>query len=349
MSSPRPLAFVTLLCCSSTMLALTARAQDARRSLDLTVNHVGVSIGDSREVTGLRLNFRDTRLERVDGINLTVWKPAKSSHGRVRGLALGLPYTGGASILGLAAGVGIAAEETLGGISVALVGSGGGSSIRGIHAAGIGVGSGGDVRGIAVGGIGIGAGGSLRGLMIGGIGAGAGGSARGIVIGGIGAAAGGSLQGIAIGGIGVGAGGNSRGLIIGGIGAGIGGDFEGIAIGGIGVGAGGTMRGLAIGGIGVGAPKIRGIALGGVGVGGADLHGVFLSLVSVKATDNGVVSGLAVSAYNDARKGTQRGLMIGLVNIADQLHGVQLGLVNIVRGNPAGRRVLPIANWNFAR
>ena len=49
-------------------------AQDEpRRSLDLTVNHTGISIGDSREVTGLRLNFRDTRLKRVDGMNITLW------------------------------------------------------------------------------------------------------------------------------------------------------------------------------------------------------------------------------------------------------------------------------------
>jgi hypothetical protein len=344
MLSLRFVALGTFVCCASTALA-----QEARRSLDLTVNHVGISIGDSREVTGLRLNFRDTRLERVDGMNITIWPAAKSSNGAVRGIALGLPYTGGREIFGISAGVGIEAKENLSGISASLFGSGAGKSVRGIHVAGVGMGSGGDVSGIGVGGIGIGAGGSLHGLMVGGIGAGAGGSVRGIVIGGIGAAAGGSLEGIAIGGIGVGAAGNSRGLIIGGIGAGVGGDFDGIAIGGIGVGAGGTMRGLVIGGIGVGAQKIRGVALGGVGVGGADLHGLFLSPVSIKVTDNGVVRGLAVSAFNDARKGTQRGLMIGLVNIADKLHGVQVGVINIARGNPAGRRVLPIANWSFAR
>ena len=212
-----------LLSCST-----SAFAQDGRRSLDLTVNHVGISMGDSREVTGLRINWRDTRLERVDGVNLTVWKVAKSSHGTVRGIALGAPFTGGRQITGLAAGVGIEAEEKLAGISVSLIGSGAGTSVRGIHLGGIGMGSGGDVRGIGVGGIGVGAGGSLQGLMVGGIGAGAGGNVRGIVIGGIGAAAGGSIEGIAIGGIGVGAGGNSRGLLIGGIGTGLGRDFLGI-------------------------------------------------------------------------------------------------------------------------
>ncbi len=45
-------------------------------------------------------------------------------------------------------------------------------------------------------------------------------------------------------------------------------------------------------------------------------------------------------------QGTQRGLTIGIVNYARSLHGVQVGVVNIVRNNPKGRRWLPIVNWN---
>ena len=55
---------------------------------------------------------------------------------------------------------------------------------------------------------------------------------------------------------------------------------------------------------------------------------------------------MGVSAFNDIR-GSQRGLTIGLVNRAWSLHGVQVGVINIVRNNPKGRRVLPIFNWNF--
>lgn len=333
-----------------TACAAVATAQEqGRRSLDLTINDVGISIGDSRAVTGLRINWRDTRLERVNGLNLTLWKPAKSSHGTVRGIALGVPFTGGKNITGLAAGVGIEVEDVMSGISVSAIGMGAGAGIRGIHVAGIGLGSGGDIRGIGVGGIGAGAGGSIRGVVVGGIGAGAGGSVRGIVVGGIGAAAAENVQGIAVGGIGVGAGGNVRGLVVGGIGAAAGGDVVGIAIGGIGVGSGGMLRGLAIGGIGVGAPTIRGVAIGGVGVGGNDLKGIFVSPITVKLASDGIVRGLAVSAFNDGRKGSQQGLMIGIVNIASQLHGVQLGLINIVRNNPGGRKVLPILNWNFGK
>jgi hypothetical protein len=62
--------------------------------------------------------------------------------------------------------------------------------------------------------------------------------------------------------------------------------------------------------------------------------------------DNGVMNGLAVSAFNFI-KGTQRGVAIGIVNYAYRLRGLQIGLINIVRDNPAGRNVLPIINWNF--
>jgi hypothetical protein len=104
---------------------------------------------------------------------------------------------------------------------------------------------------------------------------------------------------------------------------------------------------LAIGGLGVGAPTIRGVAIGGLGVGGNALHGAFFSPIMIKVADGGSVRGLGVSAFNDARNGTQRGLMIGLLNLADELHGVQVGVLNIVRRNPSGRRVLPLVNWNF--
>lgn len=332
-----------------TSVATAAHAQDGRRSLDIAAGGVGISIGDSRAITGLRVNVRDTRLERVDGVNVTIWKPAKSSGGTVRGLAVGLPYTGANRVVGLGVSVvGLEARESLRGISVSGIGAGAGGDVRGIHVAGIGLGAGGDVRGVAVGGIGIGGGSSLSGVMIGGIGAAAGGNVRGLVIGGIGAGAGGRLEGIAIGGIGVGSAGGGRGVIAGGIGAGVGGDFEGIALGGVGVGAGGVLRGLAIGGVGVGASAMHGIGIGGVGVGGHELRGAFAAIGTIKVSDDGLVHGLAVSAFNDARTGSQRGLMIGLLNIADHLHGVQLGVLNIARSNPAGRRVLPVVNWNFS-
>src|SRR5262245_12548576 len=42
-------------------------------SLDLTFHDVGLGIGNSAHIDGLRLNFRDTAPAIVHGINLTLW------------------------------------------------------------------------------------------------------------------------------------------------------------------------------------------------------------------------------------------------------------------------------------
>lgn len=149
-----------------------------------------ISIGNYPRVDGLRLNFRDRRLERVRGINVTIWQPYEPATGEVTGLALGLPMTGAGEVHGLAIGV---------------LGASANGKIRGIALGGVGVGSGEGVRGLAVGGIGVGTGGDLTGIALAGIGAGAGGNVTGLTISGIGAGAGGTMCGIGIAGLGIGA------------------------------------------------------------------------------------------------------------------------------------------------
>ena len=81
--------------------------------VDLTIDDVGIAIGDKPRMTGLRINFRDARLEEINGINITLWSPYEGSHGTVNGLALGLPVTGAERINGIATGLlhtGIAGE-----------------------------------------------------------------------------------------------------------------------------------------------------------------------------------------------------------------------------------------------
>src|SRR3954467_9580109 len=83
-------------------LSLLAAIPASAQGLDLTVNHVGIGIGDVPRVIGLRLNYRDRHLERVDGINATIWSPYDSGgRGVVNGLALGVPVTGAAQINGV--------------------------------------------------------------------------------------------------------------------------------------------------------------------------------------------------------------------------------------------------------
>lgn len=324
----------------------------------------GIAIGDVARVNGLRINFRDRNLEEVNGVNLTFWRPYSESRGVVSGMALGVPLTGAEEIYGAGIGLaGIEAREMFRGIGIGGLGVGSGESLQGFFIGGLGVGAGENIRGIGIGGLGVGAGEDfegfgfgllgagagqdLTGIMFGGLGAGAGENARGILIGGLGAGAGVDMTGIAIGGIGVGAGGNVTGILIGGVGVGAGGDITGIAIGGLGVGAGGTLRGFGFGGLGVGAPRIEGVVLSVVGAGGEEVVGLSVAPAYFKIATDGYLQGISISAFNDIRRGEQRGLAVGILNMARDLHGLQIGLINIVRNNTPGRRVLPILNFNF--
>jgi hypothetical protein len=87
-------------------LSLLAAFPAFAQGLDLTVNHVGVGIGDVPRVIGLRLNYRDRAMQRVDGVNATIWTPyGEGGTGEVRGLALGVPATGAARVYGIATGI----------------------------------------------------------------------------------------------------------------------------------------------------------------------------------------------------------------------------------------------------
>jgi len=152
---------VALISLVATSVPLTAQV------LDLTVNNVGLAMGDKPEMTGLRLNFRDRNLREVKGVNLTLWSPYEPPTGRVVGLALGVPTTGARTIDGVALGVlGIGVSQSITGISIGGIGVGGGGQLRGITLGGIGVGSGGGITGFTVGGIGVGSGGSIKGVQV---------------------------------------------------------------------------------------------------------------------------------------------------------------------------------------
>lgn len=320
-------------------LALTAQI------IDLTSNDVGLAIGDKPRVTGLRINYRDEQLREVHGVNVTLWSPYQPARGEVTGLALGLPVTGARVINGAGVGVfGLGADDRIDGLALGGIGVGAGRDIRGITLGGIGVGSGGNITGITVGGIGVGGAGSLKGFQFGGIGVGSGSEVTGISLGGIGVGAAGAVKGLAIGGIGVGGGGTFTGIGIAGIGVGSASDATGLLIGGIGVGSGGRVNGVALGGIGVGAPALHGLMVGGAGVGGADVSAIVLTAGYFHVVgDRGTFSGGALGSVNRI-EGTQHGLTIGLFNYAAELHGAQLGLIN-VSDNDGHRRVIPLASF----
>lgn len=92
-----------------------------------------ISIGDYPDVAGIRINFRDSNLGHVDGVNITLWSPYDPSSGRVRGIALGLPMTGAQDISGFGTGIfGVGAGRNFTGLGIAPIGVGAGNRVKGI-------------------------------------------------------------------------------------------------------------------------------------------------------------------------------------------------------------------------
>jgi hypothetical protein len=110
------------------------------------------------------------------------------------------------------------------------------------------------------------------------------------------------------------------------------------------LGVGGELTGLAIAGAGVGASSFDGVILTGLGAGAGSGRGFVLAPAYFRIAEGGSFGGVSVSAYNDIR-GEQRGLVIGLLNITEELHGVQIGLINIAR-NKERFPVLPLVNYH---
>lgn len=326
----------------------------------------GIGFGNLPVFTGLRFNYRDKNVEKINGINVSIWQPKDEDDqtGTVNGISIGLPLAMG--------------TENRNGLGVGIFGVGAKNNLSGINLGGLGIGAGGDVKGLNIGGLGIGSGGNLVGISVGGLGVGSGGDVKGINLGGLGVGAGGNLKGFSFGTLGVGAGENVSGITIGGLGVGAGENLSGINIGGLGVGAGGTVSGITFGGLGVGAGKeLKGIAFSVLAVGSSkvtafviapiagsqDMKGLIVAPaymkvgytskskndgVETREDMEGAFKGVSVSAFNHI-KGSQKGITVGVVNYTHKINGVQFGVINIVKENPKGLRVLPVFNTRFGK
>lgn len=345
------LALIGLLVGTSPVAAQTdpppSDSTNTGRALNLTVGTVGVSIGDSKRVTGLRLNARDRHMRRVNGVNATLWAPYDDAvGGTVNGFALGLPLTGARQIHGLALGAaGVQADVSITGAGIGPLGIGAGEKLNGLFLSGIGLGAGERVTGIGIGGVGVGAGSTVRGVFVGGLGAGAGEHSKGVLVGGLGAGAGEDAGGLLVGGLGAGAGGSFRGIGLSAGAVGAGEDLHGLAIGGLAVGSGEEITGVAIAAGAAASANVRGLLAAGLGTGASTLTGASLTTGYLRIED-GVLRGLTLGGWNDIR-GRQHGLAIGLYNYARNLSGVQIGIINVAGNNPAGLTVLPLVNANL--
>ncbi len=164
-----------------TMMLLALVGQSVASSLDLALRDVGISMGNSKRFTGIRLNGIDRNVERLRGLNLTLWRPGENPVLRVDGIGLGIVGPDGEHLRGLmGGGIGVSADR-VDGLAFGLLGIGV-NEMRGVAIAPLGGGFGG-ASGVMIGGIGVGAS-EINGLALGGIGVG-GRKIRGIAIGGL--------------------------------------------------------------------------------------------------------------------------------------------------------------------
>ncbi len=356
------LAAGALLACATPLRAQDEPDTDVERpashfAINLTVGGTGLSIGNSARVNGIRINWSDRDLERVNGLNLTIWKPYRDLSGVVNGIAIGVVGPGASEINGLAFGLGgVVAERRMSGIALAGLGTVSNGDIRGIAVAGLGTVANRDLVGIGLAGLGTVANGSIRGFSFAGLGAVANHDISGIAIAGLGAVANHDIRGFALSGLGSVANGDVDGFLLSGVGSVANGSLRGVAIGGVAAVVNGDARWVMLSGVAsVVNGDFRGLMFGGVAVvSGGSLKGVTLTVGEARAR---AVSGFSVAGYLRTRdftglglgvynrvRGQQTGITIGLVNYARRLNGFQFGLINIAGNNRGIAKVLPIMN-----
>lgn len=337
----------------------------------------GIGFGNLPSFAGIRFNFIDRNVEKLYGVNVTVWnaKDSDQQTGDMSGISIGLPMAMGVENQnGISVGIlGAGASKNLSGINIGGLGVGAGGNVSGLNLAGLGIGSGGDLNGVSIAALGVGSGGHVRGFNFGGLGVGAGGSLSGVNIGGLGVGSGGDVTGLSIGGLGIGSGADITGISFALLGIGSGARVRGLTVAGLGVGSGESLQGISIAGVAAGSPKVSGLTIAAL-VGGLNVKGIVIAPVWMRVggdkprrkdkeeknssdssrfeggqtVERGELTGITVSAYNRIL-GTQKGVAFGIVNYTQDLKGVQFGLINIVRDNPKGLRVLPIFNTRFGR
>src|SRR5260370_28524907 len=119
--------------------------------VNLAIHNTGLSIGNSMTCTGLRLNGRDYRLDRIQGLNVTLWRPGDHVGGEITGVATGLFGPGAGRLRGLVVGpLAVIAEDGLTGVGVSGLAVVTGGRSRGIALAGLATVAGGSTTGITV-------------------------------------------------------------------------------------------------------------------------------------------------------------------------------------------------------
>ena len=96
------------------LLALLVPGASHAQGTLIGAGEVGIGIGNVPRVTGVRINLIDEGVERVDGINLTLWKPRENPDFEMNGLALGVVAPGVGRLRGIGVGgIAVVAQRSI--------------------------------------------------------------------------------------------------------------------------------------------------------------------------------------------------------------------------------------------
>ena len=338
--------------------SLSQEDEETPGALNLTIGHTGVSFGNSPRVNGIRINWSDSWLDEVNGINLTLWRPADRVSGDVNGLAVGIVSPAADNLRGISISpIAMMAGEGVYGINVAGLGLVSQGSATGVNLGGLGVVGQKSVSGLTLALLGVVSQGDLGGISVAGLGTVAQGNAWGITAAGLGAVTQGSMTWISFGGLGSVVQGEAAGLTIAGLATVVQGDLSGASFGGLAVVSQGSIAGLSFGGLAVvsehsigGATAtlgaivskgtVAGLSVGGYKIESPEIRGLNLG---VGWTESDYMSLVTISGYNRTYM-KQTGIVVGVFNYTGDLTGIQLGVVNWVEANPWPFKILPLLN-----
>ena len=156
------------------------------KALSFPTAYYGISIGNSYEFTGVRINFADENVKKINGLNITFWlKRSKNQNAVINGISIGvIPTAGSMQFINLGL-LGVGATNNLNGFSFGGIVIGSGGNINGLSASGLITMSDGEnsvISGVTLSGIGIGSRKAINGLAIAGLAVGTDGDINGVAL-----------------------------------------------------------------------------------------------------------------------------------------------------------------------
>jgi len=106
----------------STFCMILPQSQLKAQSLDFPTRQYGLSFGNSAYFTGLRINWSDRGVDKISGLNVSLWRAKDNEDATMNGINLGLFMPEGGNLTGInIGGVGVAAHEDLTGLNFGLI------------------------------------------------------------------------------------------------------------------------------------------------------------------------------------------------------------------------------------